>query len=236
MTTLQTVCILAGGRGSRLGPRTASTPKPLTRVAGRPFIVHQLELLAANGANEVVLCVGHLGEQIEAQLGSEQAGIQIAYSYDGPELDGTLGAIRRALPLLPNRFLVLYGDTYLQLDYRAAAAAWVKSGLPAMMTVLENDGRWGQSNALFAAGRVLAYDKMTPRPEMRWIDYGLGGVTAETVSMARPGERDLSTLQQLLAERHLLFGFEVSERFYEIGSPEALAETEAFLSRIRPSS
>ena len=127
---LPTICILAGGQGKRLGQRTARTPKPLLDVAGEPFLFHQLRLLAEHGAARVVLCVGYLGEIIENRIGPEQYGIAIKYSYDGPGFDGTLGAIRRALPLLGDRFLVLYGDTYLRLDYRAAVASGIRVTRP----------------------------------------------------------------------------------------------------------
>jgi NDP-sugar pyrophosphorylase family protein len=108
---LPTVCILVGGFGTRLGERVEHVPKPLLEVAGRPFLWHQLRLLAAAGAREIVLCVGYLGEAIEDRIGTELFGLRIAYSFDGPELDGTLGAIRRARGMLGERFLVLYGDT-----------------------------------------------------------------------------------------------------------------------------
>lgn len=229
---LPTVCILAGGRGTRLGERVAETPKPLLEVAGEPFLLHQLRLLAANGADEVVLCVGYLGEQIERRIGMEQFGISIRYSYDSPQLDGTLGAIRGALPLLPDRFLVLYGDTYLRLDYAAAAAAWDASGRLALMTVLRNAGRWERSNAVFADGRVVAFDKDHPTPEMEWIDYGLGGLDATALTLVDRDVADLAVLQRRLAELGELAGFEVQERFYEIGSHEALAETDEFLRQL----
>lgn len=231
MSRLPTICILAGGLGTRLGGQVATTPKPLLEVAGEPFLLHQLRLLAANAAKEVVLCVGYLGEQIEERIGHEQFGIRIEYCYDAPGLDGTLGAIRGALPLLPDRFLVLYGDTYLRLDYQDAAAKWEKSGCPGLMTVLRNDGRWDRSNVLFENSRVTAYDKAAPRPEMRWIDYGLGGLEASALELVSPGESDLTALYRMLVEIGELFGYEVFERFYEIGSPESLVETDAFLSR-----
>jgi NDP-sugar pyrophosphorylase family protein len=229
--SLPPVCILAGGLGERLGERTASTPKPLLEVAGRPFLLHQLGLLASHGAGRVVLCVGHRGELIEQRIGASQFGIEIDYSYDSPDLDGTLGAIRRALPLLGERFLVLYGDTYLRLDYGAAVASWITSGQPALMTVLRNDGRWDTSNVLYRNGRVLAYDKRHPTQEMRWIDYGLGGLERGALSAVQETERDLSELYHRLARDGRLHGFEATERFYEIGTPAALAETDAFLSR-----
>jgi NDP-sugar pyrophosphorylase family protein len=229
MTALPPVCILAGGLGTRLGERVRDTPKPLIEIAGEPFLWHQLRLLSARGADEVVLCVGYRGELIERSVGAERFGLRIAYSHDGPELDGTLGAIRRARELLGERFLVLYGDAYLRIDYRAAARAWQASGLPAMMSVFRNEGRWDTSNALYADGRVLAYDKLAPRPEMQWIDYGLSGLEEGTLDLLPPDVRDLSELFQLLARERLLCGIEATERFFEIGTPQALAEAEAFL-------
>lgn len=227
--TLPPVCILAGGLGTRLGARVADTPKPLIEVAGEPFLLHQLRLLASHGANRVVLCVGYLGERIEQRIGAQRFGIEIAYSYDAPGLDGTLGAIRRAAPLLADRFLVLYGDTYLRIDYAAAAAAWAGSDLPAMMTVLRNDGRWDASNVVFEHGRIVVYDKAQRTPEMRWIDYGLGGLNTEAIATVDTDERDLAVLYRQLAYDQELFGFEAHERFYEIGTPQGLAEAEAFL-------
>jgi NDP-sugar pyrophosphorylase family protein len=227
---------LAGGLGTRLGEHVRALPKPLLEVAGEPFLFHQLRLLASHGADKVVLCVGYLGELIERRVGAQRFGIHVEYSYDAAGLDGTLGAIRRALPLLGPRFLVLYGDTYLRIDYAAATRAWRESELPAMMTVLRNDGRWDRSNAIYADGRVIAYDKHAPVSAMHWIDYGLGGLEDRALDLAPADTRELSDLYSRLAHERRLCGFEASERFYEIGTPEALAETDAFLQMLtRPS-
>jgi len=229
---LPPICVLAGGLGTRLGDHVRDTPKPLLPVAGEPFILHQLRLLARYGAREAVVCVGYLGEQIVERVGAERFGISISYSHDGPDQLGTLGAIRRAAPLLGPRFLVLYGDTYLRLDYAAAAAQWEVSGLPAMMTVLRNDSRWDTSNVLFDGSRVVAYDKRAPTEAMRWIDYGLGGLRADALRAVGEQASDLAELYHVLARRGELFGFAATERFYEIGTPAALAETNAFLATV----
>ena len=229
MSELPPVCILAGGLGTRLGERVADTPKPLLEVAGRPFLLHQLELLAANGFERVVLCVGYLGERIERAIGSEQFGIRVDYSYDSPGLDGTLGAIRHARHLLPDRFLVLYGDTYLRLDYRTAVRVWRESGWLGLMTVLRNEDRWEPSNVIYANGRVLAYDKAASVAGMRWIDYGLGGLVSRALDLVGPQESELGHLYRTLAHTGELCGYEVHHRFYDIGTPASLAETEAFL-------
>lgn len=227
---LPPVCILAGGLGTRLGAKVRDIPKPLLEVAGEPFLLHQLRLLARHGARRAVICVGYLGELIEERIGPERFGISIGYSYDGPRPIGTLGAVRKASAALGERFLILYGDTYLRLDYRAAAQAWERSGEPALMTVLRNEGRWDSSNAAFD-GRLVRYDKLASGPDMTWIDYGLGGLRADALGLVAPAVPDLSDLYRELSCRAQLFGYAVEERFYEIGTPEALAETGAFLSR-----
>jgi N-acetyl-alpha-D-muramate 1-phosphate uridylyltransferase len=226
---LPPVCILAGGLGTRLGERVRDTPKPLLEVAGEPFLTHQLRLLAGHGAREVVLCVGYLGEQIASRIGRERFGIRVHYSFDSAMLDGTLGAIRRALALLGERFLVLYGDTYLRIDYADVARVWRESDLPAVMSVLKNEGQWDTSNVRYETGRVLAYDKRAPRADMHWIDYGLGGLTVDALSAVDDDENDLARLYQRLAALDRLCGYEASERFYEIGTPSGLEETDAFL-------
>jgi NDP-sugar pyrophosphorylase family protein len=227
---LPTVCILAGGLGTRLGELTANTPKPLIEVAGEPFLIHQLRLLASYGARDVVLCVGHLGHSVQERIGDEQFGIDIRYSYDGPKLDGTLGAVRRARGLLGERFLVLYGDTYLRIDYADFNQKWIESGLEGAMSVLRNKGQWDRSNAIYAEGRVVRYEKGTDDPEMEWIDYGLGALTAPTLDQVGQSEKDLSALYRVLAQSGELFGYVATERFYEIGTPSALEETSQFLA------
>jgi NDP-sugar pyrophosphorylase family protein len=224
------VAVLAGGKGTRLGAKVQDVPKPLVEVAGEPFLFHSLRRLAASGARRVVLCVGYLGERIEDVVGHHRFGMDVSYSYDGPGLDGTLGALRRAGDLLEDKFLVVYGDTILTLDYRDLVAAWDRSGLPAIMAVLENGGRWGPSNTLVREGLVEAHDKVAPTSAMTWIDYGAGGLTREALGKAGPTGTDLSTLYGILAAQDLLAAYPVSKRFYEIGTPASLAETEAYLA------
>jgi MurNAc alpha-1-phosphate uridylyltransferase len=230
-SSLLPVCVLAGGLGTRLGEVVADTPKPLLEVAGAPFLRHQLRLLKAHGARRVVLCVGYLGERIEAALGDgADEGLELRYAYDGPDLRGTAGAIRGALDQLgAAAFLVLYGDTYLRIDYTAVQATFEASGMPALMTVLRNEGRWDASNVVLDGNRIVTYDKRAPTPAMKWIDYGLGILTAEALDAAGPDETDLAGVYYELARTGRLAAYEATERFYEIGTPEALAETDAFL-------
>ena len=119
------VAILAGGLATRLGPLTQRLPKALLPVAGRPFIHWQLALLAQQGVTQVVLCAGHLGEQIQATVGDGSGfGMTVRYSFDGAVLLGTGGALKRALPMLGAAFFVLYGDSYLRCSFAAVEAAY----------------------------------------------------------------------------------------------------------------
>lgn len=228
-----TVCILAGGLGTRLGSLSQSTPKAMISVAGEPFLVHQLRLLAREGLRRVVLCVGHLGNQIEERVGHDCEGLALVYSYDGPGLEGTLGAVRRARPFLGRNFLLMYGDTYLRVDYLDFYRAWTESDLSAGMTVLRNEGRWDRSNVIYGASRVLCYDKRAERPEMHWIDYGLSALSADALDLLPGAATDLAELYRELSIQGELFGYEVENRFFEIGSPASLRETSEFFERMQ---
>lgn len=206
-------------------------PKALAQVAGEPFLFHQLRLLRNSGARRVVICTGYRGDQIAEAVGNGVAfGLDVKYSDDGEELIGTAAALRKALPGLGDVFHVLYGDTYLRIDYAAIEAVFHASAKPALMTVLRNSNTLDRSNAVYADGRVLAYDKENPTSEMEWIDYGLGVLTPE--ALQTPGS-DLATVYRTLAARGLLAGYEAAERFYHVGTPAALLETDEFLSTQR---
>ena len=229
------VVILAGGLATRLRPLTEKIPKALVEVAGRPFLAHQLALLRSHQFTEVILCVGYLGEMIQEIFGDgSEHGIRIRYSYDGPALLGTGGAIRKALPLLPQSFFVLYGDSYLPIDYQAVAQAYAKSGRPALMTVFANQDAWDKSNVWFEQGEIRLYSKKQRLPEMRYIDYGLS-VCSRALFEGERVERafDLAALFETLSEKHQLAGFEVHHRFYEIGSHQGLQELDRLLSSSR---
>jgi len=226
------VAILAGGLATRLRPATETVPKSLLDVNGEPFIAHQLRLLKANGVSRVVLCVGFLGEMVRHAVKDGRAfGLEVKYSFDGPALLGTAGALKRALPLLGRAFLTLYGDSYLVCDYAAVAANFEESRKKALMTVFHNEGQWDSSNVEFTDGRIVAYNKKERTPRMKYIDYGLGAFTEKAFERV-PAEKafDLAELYQAILADGELAGMEIQQRFYEIGSPAGLAETARFIA------
>jgi NDP-sugar pyrophosphorylase family protein len=251
-TTTPLACvILAGGLGTRMRAHAGDIPKALIPVRGgsgaRPFAQHQLELLARQGVTDVVYSVGYKGQLIREAVGDGRAfGLRVRYVDEGEKLRGTGGALRLCLDegTLDDWFLVLYGDSYLPIDIGPVVAAFKdqrrERGRPALMTVLRNQGRWDRSNVVFraedgAAGQVVLYDKSAERDErMQYIDYGLTALTREVVSRLPAGDVGVSDLALLYRDLSLageLGGFEVSRRFYEIGSPEGLRDLEALLER-----
>jgi NDP-sugar pyrophosphorylase family protein len=232
------VAILAGGLATRLRPITEKVPKLMVEVAGEPFFSHQIRLLKAAGLTHLVLCVGYLGEMIVDQYGDGSAwGVKIEYSFDGPKLLGTGGALIQALPKLGPAFYVLYGDSYLPIDYGAVGRAFVASGRQGLMTVYENRERYDASNVWFEGGAIRAYSKREKLPQMRHIDYGLGAFTAAAFDgFPRDAVVDLPEVQQALLGRGELLGYEIFERFYEVGSHAGLAELNGLLQAgtVRP--
>lgn len=233
--------LLAGGLGTRMRPLTARMPKNLLPVLGEPFAAHQLDLLAGEGVRRVIYCIGHMGEAVRDYVGDgSRWGLSVAYADEGEELQGTAGALRVAhqAGLLPDEFLVLYGDSYLPSNYRDVWNAFQQSGAPALMTVFRNEGRWETSNVLYQPGEAMVYDKRRTGPraaEMRHVDYGLSVLKRSVIEDYVPptGKADLADVFERLSREGRLAAYEVAQRFYEIGSPAGLADLEDFLERTR---
>ncbi len=234
MSTMPAVAVLAGGLATRLRPLTEQIPKSMLSVADEPFIAHQLRMLHRQGVSHVILCVGYLWQQIEAFVGDgSRFGLSVAYSVDGPQLLGTGGAVRAALAKLGSEFLVMYGDSWLDGAYGPIVDAFRESRQPALTTVFRNDGRWDRSNIWFEDGRIRLYDKQIYLPQMHHIDWGLSVLSADIVAKAQPADVpfDLGDIYRDLSRTGKLAGYEVTNRFYEIGSVEGLRETDALLRR-----
>jgi MurNAc alpha-1-phosphate uridylyltransferase len=226
------VVILAGGQATRLRPVTETIPKCLVEVDGTPFIDLQLRQLAAQGVRKVFLLIGYLGSMVEEHVGTgERYGLTVTYVHDGKCPLGTAGSIRAALHCLPDAFFVLYGDSYLRCSYAEIQRSFLEGGRPILMTVYQNDRQWDTSNVVFDSGRVLKYSKTAITSEMRHIDYGLMVFKRETFNLIAVGEPfDLARLLEDQVEKGNVTGYEVRERFYEIGSHLGLRDLSEFLS------
>lgn len=215
---------------------SAEGPKALIPVLGRPFAERQMEWLAAQGVTDIVYSIGYRGEMLRAALGDgSRWGVAVRYVDEGTQLRGTAGALRLALDhqVLDPAFFVLYGDTYLSVDLAEVWQAFLARGAPALMTVFRNDGQWDRSNVDFHDGRVARYDKgASPADGLTFIDYGLSVLARVTIeTLVPPGVvTDLGEVFSHLSLEGRLAGFEVTKRFYEIGSEEGLRSLEAHLT------
>ena len=214
-------------------PLTLKVPKSLLEVAGRPFVDWQLEKLAACGFGDVVLCVAHLGEQIEAHVGDgARFGLRVRYSHEGETLLGTAGALRVALPLLEPTFLVTYGDSYLPFDYAEPLLLLDRSAdCDGVMSVFANHGKWDPSNVETDGTWVKRYEKGKDDPALDHIDYGALSLRRSVIEAVPPGVAlGLSEVQTRLARAGRMRALVAPHRFYEIGSMEGLEALDHALS------
>lgn len=227
------VAILAGGKGTRLYPITQSLPKALVPVAGVPFIVRQLLYLRSEGVRRVVLCVGAFGDMIRELIGDgTRFGVAVQYSDDGPTPLGTGGALKAALPLLGDDFLVLYGDSYVQVPLAEFLEMFEARQELGLMTVFRNSDRWVASNVKFRHGKVVEYHKTAPCGALTFVDYGLSALKSAAIRMYVDGSTgDLGTVFEAMARTGQLAGVRMRRRFYEIGTPKGLRQTESLLFR-----
>ena len=229
--------ILAGGLATRMRPLTDALPKALIPTAGRPFIDYQLEWLARVGVTRVLLSVGYQGQMLSEYAGDgSRWGLELSVVDEGTELRGTAGALRLAFDrgALDESFLLTYGDSFLPIDFSAVWQAFLACGKPALMTVFRNAGRWDQSNAVLDQGQVF-YDKTRrsrPAEDFQYIDYGLSALRRALVPRFVPeqGKHDLAAIFHELGKNGELAGFEVQQRFFEIGSPSGLSDFEQWLT------
>lgn len=228
---IDNLVLLAGGLATRLKPVTETIPKSMLDINGKPFIAHQLELLRNKGIQKVIICAGYLGEKIQDHVkdGSD-FGLKVEYSFDGDKLLGTGGAIKKALPNTDDIFFVMYGDSYLNTDFEIISDYFFKKRAIGLMTVFRNEGKWDKSNIDFAGGKILAYDKKGEGENLKFIDYGLGVLNKTSfIDFMDKDIFDLEEVYQILLKKNELEGFEVKERFYEIGSFRGLDETSNYL-------
>jgi len=229
------VVILAGGMGTRIQSVAGNLPKALIPVAGQPFIRHQLELLQRNNLTKVLLLVGYRGDLIEHELGDGSSfGFDITFVHEQPNrLLGTGGAILNALDHLSDEFMVMYGDSYLPVDYQAMIRWYKTQKLPAVMSVFKNHGQWDSSNVRIANNHVIYYDKKAKPGDADYIDYGLSILTKDIMAsyLQHSKPLDLAVILSELVSSHQLAAYEVTQRFYEIGKPEGLAELDTLLRK-----
>ncbi|MFC1903311.1 sugar phosphate nucleotidyltransferase [Chloroflexota bacterium] len=225
--------ILSGGLATRLRPLTETIPKSLVEIVGRPFLEYQIGFLKTGGIRDIVLCVGYLGEKIEEYVGNGgRFGVDIKYSYEREKLLGMAGALKNAEDLLEDRFFVMNGDSYLFLDFDTVMSYFEEKSKPGLMVVYKNYDRYDRSNVVVEGNLVKQYNRQEKTEDMFYIDYGASILEKSTLSLVPPDQvYSMDELYQQLIPRQELLAYEVKKRFYEIGSPEGLAEFREVVAR-----
>ena len=226
------VAILAGGLATRLRPITESIPKAMVPINGTPFIDYQLHYLKHQGIEHVVLCLGYLGHIIENHVGTgNQYGLNITYSYDGNNYLGTGGALIKALDLMDENFFILYGDSFLPIQFKKIQDVFLQTAYPALMTIFKNRNQGDNSNVRLISSNLIEYNKKNPMPDMHYIDYGLS-IVNKAIFKDKQAHTflDLADIFMDLSLHHQLSGIEVDRPFYEIGTLEGINRTQKFLS------
>jgi NDP-sugar pyrophosphorylase family protein len=228
-----TVAILAGGLATRLRPISNDIPKSLIDICGKPFIDWQLKLLSQNGIDKVVLCTSYKSEKIEEFVGDgSRYGIDVKYSKDGNMQLGTGGAIKKASQILEDEFMILYGDSYLPIDYMEVQSAFYATKKPALMTIYQNNGAFDSSNVAIESGLIKSYSKVRNNHEFTHIDFGLSVFTKSIFDSFKFDEKfDLSEIFTKLSNLGILGGFEIYERFYEVGSVRGIIDFTNYIKR-----
>ena len=228
------VAILAGGLATRLGDLTRNQPKSMVEVQGKPFLEYQLELLRRAGMENIVLCIGHMGEQIERHFeNGRKYGVNIEYSLEDKPL-GTAGALRKAGHLLDSVFFTMYGDSYLFLGFSHVMSYFESQNKLALMTVYKNYDQYDRSNTVVEGNLVKNFNKQEKTEDMVYIEYGANIFRREVLKMVPENQAySLDELFPRLIEMDELLAFEVKERFYEIGSPEGLEDFRQYIKGVK---
>jgi N-acetyl-alpha-D-muramate 1-phosphate uridylyltransferase len=229
------VVILAGGLATRLRPLTNSLPKSLINIEGKPFIEYQLNMLKQQGVTEIILCVGYLGEQIESAVrDGDKFGLRIKYSYENNHLLGTAGALKNGQSILEEQFFVMYGDSFLFLDFASILAYFNRFNKLGLMTVFKNQDRFDKSNIILKENLVKVYDKKHKFEGMNYIDYGALLLKRKCLDLVP--ENQAYSLEELLAplvNQNQIMAYEVKQRFYEIGSLTGISEFKQYIKELK---
>jgi histidinol-phosphate phosphatase family protein len=228
------VAILAGGKGTRLVSRTGDLPKPMVPIAGKPVLQHQIELCKRHGFTDIALLVQHRHEKISEYFGDgSHFGVNLTYVI---EVDprGTSGALRDALYRLDDRFLVIYGDTFLDVDLRKLWRAHEASGADGTLFLHPNDHP--QDSDLIEIQESGSVRAILPYPHPGGLEvrnlvnaalYVLERAGLEDVTPAE-GKADIAKhmFPRMLELGRRLYGYVSPEYIKDMGTPERLDKVE----------
>jgi histidinol-phosphate phosphatase family protein len=234
LDTKARVAILAGGMGTRLRERSGDLPKPMVPVLGKPVLHHQIALCRQHGFTHIALLVQHRHEKISEYFGDGSAfGVRISYAIED-EPRGPSGALRDALPLLADRFLLLYGDTFMDVDLRKLWNAHAAAGAAGTLFLHPNDHPQDSDLVDIDADGTVRAILPYPHPDGREVRnlvnaalYVLDRAGLEDVTPAE-GKADIAKhmFPRMLELGRRLHGYVTPEYIKDMGTPERLDKVE----------
>lgn len=227
------VVVLAGGQGTRLRSVSGGLPKALVPVGGKPFLEWKLAELSKGGASRVHLLTGYGADQIADFLSTAKPPVEVVVQPDGPTPLGTGGALVAYADQLPDSFVVTYGDSLLDAPLNHFWNEFLRCGLSAQLAVTKQFDSAHFGNVAVDGGRVIRYAKDPDDDSLTWLDYGYMAFKKRVLfdyGAATP--IDLGRIVADTARQGQLAAYPVTERFWEVGTPDSYAEVEQHLSSL----
>lgn len=225
------VVVLAGGLGSRLGRLTEKIPKALIKIHNKTFLEWQIEYFIKQKVKKLIICTGYKHSLIENLLKKKifLKNVEIYFSYDGDQLLGTGGAIKKAVKKIDGSFFVVYGDSYLQCDLNKIYENYKQNKSISLMGIYKNNDKFDKSNVKLKKNRKIIYNKDIKTLDFNYIDYGISIMNSRQFINYKKKIFDLSTIQKNLSKQNKLRGYIIKKRFFEIGSVNGIKEFSKFI-------
>lgn len=228
--------ILAGGLGTRLRPLTYTIPKPMVLIKKKPYLEYQIKYLKKGGITDILILVSYLGEQIIKYFGDgSKYGVNIKYSKEEKPL-GTGGALKLAEKYLKEEFLIIYGDSFLPINYNNLIHFYRKHNKSSLLVAYKNDlNNISVPNNLMIGDDFLVkkYEKDSRNTHLEYVESGVLITKKKLISLI-PANKPYSlekTIFPKLIKKGDLIAYITQKRFYDIGTPDRLeAITNYFLA------
>jgi D-glycero-alpha-D-manno-heptose 1-phosphate guanylyltransferase len=228
-----TAVVLAGGRGTRLHSVVSDRPKVLAIVNGKPFLTYLLDQIAAVGIMNVVLCVGYRGDQVQAALGQEYAGMRLTYSQETTPL-GTGGALCLACPLITSdTFIAMNGDSFCEVNLKDL---WEwhharQASTTMVLTPQSDSARYGRVS-LSSNSTIVSFEEKGTATGAGWVNAGIYVFNSEMVRAIHRAIHAVSLEREIIPSwvGQRLYGYQSHGRFLDIGTPESYAQANTFFA------
>ncbi len=225
------VVILAGGLGKRMSSKYKNIQKCMIKIKNKPFIHYVLTNLEKNKVKNVIFLLGHRSKDVTKFLNKKKYlyNLKIQISYDGKNLLGTGGAVKKSLDLINNDFILTYADSYLEYNFQKIVKYYLKNKLTSLITVYKNKNGTDKSNIILKNNKIINYGKDNLN-QYNYIDWGISIFNKNIFKGIKKRKFDLNLIYNTQIEKKLLYGYRVFKKYREIGTPSSLIEFKKYIN------